>query len=48
MIAWASIVETAINVLAPGTFTPANSFATTVAANGFGSIASGSAKVFAE
>lgn len=47
--AWALVVETAINVLAPGTFTPANSFATTVVAgNGFGTISSGSAKVFAE
>ena len=47
--AWALVVETAINVLAPGTFTPANSFATTVVAgNGFGTISTGSAKVQAE
>lgn len=30
MTAWASVVESAINALAPGTFTPANGFATTV------------------
>jgi hypothetical protein len=49
MTAWALVVETAINTLIPGTFTPANSFATTVnAGNGFGTITSGSAKVQAE
>lgn len=30
MTAWASVVEGAINTLAPGTFTPLNGFATTV------------------
>lgn len=49
MTTWALVVETFINTIAPGTITPANSFATTVAAaNGFGSISSASAKVKAE
>lgn len=41
MTSWASIVETAINSLAPGTFTPANNFAGTIGnlPNAFGTIA---------
>ena len=51
MAAWALVVETAINVLAPGTFTPANSFATTIAppnTGNFGSGGTGSAKTLIE
>jgi len=44
MTAWALAVETAINALAPLTFTPANSFAGTVA-NAFANISGGSSKV---
>ena len=47
MIAWATIVETAINVLAPGTFTPANNFAVTVQ-NSFAQISAASTKVKSE
>lgn len=47
MTAWALVVETFINGIAPGTFTPANSFAGTVA-NAFGVISSASTKVQAE
>lgn len=47
MLAWALVVETAINALAPGTFTPANSFAGTLAAS-MGAVASGSTKTKAE
>lgn len=48
MIAWATLVETAINALAPGTFTPGvNSFATTVQ-NSFAQIAAASTKVTCE
>jgi hypothetical protein len=47
MATWALLVETTINVLAPGTFTPLNSFATTVL-NSFGTISQGSTKVKAE
>lgn len=40
MSTWAGVVETAINGLAPGSFTPLNSFATVTATPGeFGSIA---------
>lgn len=49
MATWALAVETAINAILPGTFTPLNSFATTVAvpANSgrFGTCGTGSAKV---
>jgi hypothetical protein len=42
MSVWAGIVETAINVLAPGTFTPLNNFETVGAVpGGFGTIAAG-------
>lgn len=44
--AHALVVETAINTLAPNTFTPANSWATTVAvAGGLGTVATGSSNV---
>lgn len=43
MTAWAVVVETFINGLAPGTFIPANDFTTSVvAANAFGEVTSGS------
>lgn len=42
--AWALVVETAINALAPGTFTLANNFASTVSAN-MGDIATGNDKL---
>jgi len=47
MIAWALVIETFINGLVPGTFTPANSFAGTVQA-AFASISTASTKVSAE
>lgn len=47
MTAWALVVETAINALAPGTFTPANSFATTVVTL-MGSISGASVKASSE
>jgi len=47
MAAWALVVETFINGLVPGTFTPANSFAGTVL-NVFASISQASSKVKAE
>ena len=47
MFAWALVVETAINALAPGTFTPANSFLGTVGAS-FGLISGASIKVSSE
>ena len=45
MIAWAGVVESAINTLAPGTFTPVNNFATVVP---IGTITSGSTKTTVE
>ncbi len=47
LITWATLVETTINVLAPGTFTPANSFVTLVA-NNLAQISAASTKVQAE
>ena len=44
---WATLVETAINALAPGTFTPANNFAATVAPD-FGFVSEASQKVSCE
>jgi hypothetical protein len=50
MTAWATVVETAINLLAPGTFNPANQFSGILLANpgkagNFGEIEDGSSKV---
>lgn len=47
MIAWALVVETAVNALVPGTFNPGNSFATTVQ-NFFAQISAASTKVTSE
>lgn len=47
LITWATLVESTINVLAPGTFTPLNSFANVVA-NNLALISEASTKVSAE
>ena len=47
MFAWALVLETAVNALAPGSFTPANSFLGTVSAD-FGTVFASTIKSFSE